>query len=67
MAEKDDLQNWEDDLGLSQHQFLLGPLFEPPGTMPGPRKVFARLRMSKDAINHTINNIVPFTYRIGAG
>ena len=67
MAEKDDLQNLEDDLGLPQHQFPLGPFFEPPDIMPSPRKVFPRLRLSNDAINHIINTIVPFAYSIGAG
>ena len=52
MAEKDDLQNLEADLGLLQHRCLRGLSSGLPDTMPAPGIALERLRLSNDAINY---------------
>ena len=65
MAEKDDLQNLEADLGLLQHRFLRGLSSGLPDTMPAPGIALERLRLSNDAkLSKSNIHTVHFAYGI---
>ena len=54
MAEKDDRENLEDDLGRRQRQFQLELSSALQDKVPSPGIVFARMKPSKDAIRDII-------------
>ena len=67
MVEKDGLQNLGADLGLPQHQFLLGLSSGLPDTMPVPGRALARLRLSKKLMISSDIHTMHFAYGIRAG
>ena len=68
MAEKDDLQNLEDDVRPPQHRFLLVPFSGPLDIVLWPGIGLARLTLSNDAADNIVHDIlVLFTYSVSAG
>ena len=67
MAEKDDLQNLGGDVRPPQHRFLLVIFSGPPDIVPWQGIVSARLRLSNDAVDNIVHDIlVSFTYSVSA-
>ena len=68
MAEKDDLQNLEGDVGPPQHQFLLVLFSGPPDIVPWSGIGSARLKLSNDVVDNIVYDIlVSLTYSVSAG
>ena len=68
MAEKDDLQNLEGDVGPPQHQFLLVLFSGPPDIVPWSGTGSARLKLSNDVVDNIVHDIlVSLTYSVSAG